>query len=623
MNTIEPAPKPPSQKLRFSFRRKSKIEKNSKQMAADRACADLALKGEQLCRQEKWEEGVDCLESAIRLGTSDLKTLSAAYSQLGNAYFNFQDYHTALEYHQQDLSVARTMCDKLGEAKACSNIGSTLKALNQFDEAVACYRIHLDISRELQDKVMESRALYNLGNVYHARGKHVSTAGAGYNQDVEDNVRSSLEQAARYYEANLKLVRDFGDQLAQGKTIGNLANTYYLLGNFKKAIKYHEERLTLAQSLNDLQAVRRALSNLGNAHVFLGKYSTAAQHYQSALSVAKEMKDEAFEAQSCYSLGNTYTLMEDFELAKEYHQRHLEYAVQLGDRVGETRAYWSLGNVYSSLGDHHRALQYANRHLELAKMLGDYEGMQTATQNIEDLVNILELSTKFECTRPPSRPSSRPPSRPHSLKKTKSTDYLHSNTSSFGKSGGKKQTRSVSTVSADHTRPQSVSHAVVPPSPDSGVEQLSPHNPSPVLRKGETGIEDSFFDILTKVQGQRMDDQRTSLPPLDEKARSSSLAEDDDLFDVLCRIQGARLNDQRAVLPPHSMSASEDDAGGENVQEDVFAQEPHLNDARPRDPAACRRSTMPSEDFFNLIQHLQSTRIEDQRSPLPVPLVAN
>eukprot|EP00731_Ephydatia_muelleri_P024826 Em0016g1097a len=280
MNTIEPAPKSTSQKLRFSFRRKSKIERNSKQMAADRACADLALKGEQLCRQEKWEEGVACLESAIRLGTSDLKTLSAAYSQLGNAYFNFQDYHAALEYHQQDLSVARAMGDKLGEAKACSNIGSALKALNQFDEAVACYRIHLDISRELQDKVMESRALYNLGNVYHARGKHVSTAGAGYNQDVEDCVRSSLEQAARYYEANLKLVRDFGDQLAQGKTIGNLANTYYLLGNFKKAIKYHEERLILAQTLNDLQAVRRALSNLGNAHVFLGKYATAAQHYQ-------------------------------------------------------------------------------------------------------------------------------------------------------------------------------------------------------------------------------------------------------------------------------------------------------------------------------------------------------
>ncbi len=41
----------------------------------------------------------------------------------------------------------------------------------------------------------------------------------------------------------------------------------------------------------------------------------------------------------------------------------------------------------------------------------------------------------------------------------------------------------------------------------------------------------------------------------------------------------------------------------------------------PNNRAAVRKSTMPSEDFFNLIQHLQSTRIEDQRSPLP--LLAN
>ena len=41
--------------------------------------------------------------------------------------------------------------------------------------------------------------------------------------------------------ANLKLVRELGDQQAQGRTVGNLGNTHYLLGNYKKAIKYHEE----------------------------------------------------------------------------------------------------------------------------------------------------------------------------------------------------------------------------------------------------------------------------------------------------------------------------------------------------------------------------------------------
>lgn len=39
----------------------------------------------------------------------------------------------------------------------------------------------------------------------------------------------------------MKIVRERGDHQAQGRTVGNLGNTYYLLGNYKKAIKYHEE----------------------------------------------------------------------------------------------------------------------------------------------------------------------------------------------------------------------------------------------------------------------------------------------------------------------------------------------------------------------------------------------
>lgn len=39
----------------------------------------------------------------------------------------------------------------------------------------------------------------------------------------------------------MKLVRELGDSQAQGRTVGNLGNTHYLLGNYKKAIKYHAE----------------------------------------------------------------------------------------------------------------------------------------------------------------------------------------------------------------------------------------------------------------------------------------------------------------------------------------------------------------------------------------------
>ena len=120
---------------------------------ADRACSDLALEGERLCREGHWEEGIQKLESATRTGIADSKTLSALYSQLGNAYFYLEDHGKALEYHKQDLTIARAMRDKLGEAKACGNIGSVLKALGQFDEAIACCRMQVDLAREIADKV--------------------------------------------------------------------------------------------------------------------------------------------------------------------------------------------------------------------------------------------------------------------------------------------------------------------------------------------------------------------------------------------------------------------------------------------------------------------------------------
>lgn len=149
MNTDRNTPqRRPSLRFRKSFR-----SRKTKQQMADRTCSELALEGERLCREGEWEEGIRRLEAATRTGTSDLKTLSALYSQLGNAYFYLENYSKALENHRQDLTIARTMGDKLGEAKACGNIGSALKTMGQFDEAIACCRMQLDLARGLRDKV--------------------------------------------------------------------------------------------------------------------------------------------------------------------------------------------------------------------------------------------------------------------------------------------------------------------------------------------------------------------------------------------------------------------------------------------------------------------------------------
>lgn len=70
-------------------------------------CLELALEGERLCKAGDCRAGVAFFQAAIQAGTDDLRTLSAIYSQLGNAYFYLGDYNKAMQYHKHDLTLAR------------------------------------------------------------------------------------------------------------------------------------------------------------------------------------------------------------------------------------------------------------------------------------------------------------------------------------------------------------------------------------------------------------------------------------------------------------------------------------------------------------------------------------
>ncbi|KAM3850548.1 uncharacterized protein ACN63O_019521 [Diretmus argenteus] len=356
------------------------------------SCLELALEGERQCKVGDYRAGVSFFESAIQVGTEDLQILSAIYSQLGNAYFHLQEYSKALEYHRHDLTLTRTIGDELGEAKASGNLGNTLKLLGRFDEAVVCCQRHLDITRAMYDKVGQARALYNFGNLYHAKGKSICWIGADPG-DFPEEARIALKKATQYYEANLSLVKELGDQAAQGRTYGNLGNTYYLLGDFENAVAAHEKCLLIAKEFGDKSAERRAHCNLGNAHIFLGQFDMAAGHYKRTLQLARLLKDRAVEAQACYSHGNTYTFVRDYERAIDYHLKHLVIAQDLKDRVGEGRACWSLGNAHTALGNHEQAMHFAEKHLEIAKETGDKSGEVTARLNLWDLRLVVGLKS--------------------------------------------------------------------------------------------------------------------------------------------------------------------------------------------------------------------------------------
>lgn len=348
-------------------------------------CMELALEGERLCQAGDLKNGVKFFEEAIKVGTNDDRTLSAIYSQLGNAYFYLEDYQKALEYHKQDVTLVHSIGDEPAEAKACGNLGNTFKMLGKFDEAAVYCRRYLEISRKLNDEIGEGRALYNLGNVYHMQGKRMIGASEQESGELPNDIKSSLQRAIEYYEANLKVVTKLNDHVAMGRAYGNLGNTHYLLGNFESAVASHKKRLELAKQTNDKSAERRAHLNLGNANVFLGNFPEAIENYSATLKLAQELNDKHTEAHSCYSLANTYTFLRDYNSAISYHLKYLELIKELDDRLGEGRACWSLVNIYQMVNDPESALTYAKKHYEIAKLLDDETGLASAKANIEEL----------------------------------------------------------------------------------------------------------------------------------------------------------------------------------------------------------------------------------------------
>ena len=671
-------------------------------------CLELALEGERLCKCGDFAGGITYFEAAIKVGTSDMRTLSAIYSQLGNAYFYLNNYEKALNYHEMDLSIAKSMRDRVGEGKASGNLGNTLKMLGRFDEAVQACLTHLNISRELRDEVGEGRALYNLGNVFHTKGKQMARIGMRDPGDFPAEVRECLLKGAEYYQENLNLMTKMGDKSAQGRALGNLGNTHYLLGNFREAVIFHTQRLKIAQDFGDKAAERRAQCNLGNARVFLGDFDSAVKNYMETLRLAQELNDQIMEAQACYSLGNCFTLMRDFERAVEYHSRHLVIASQLADRVGEARAFWSISNAFASLGRHQEALNYATKHLEASKQLNDATGQEAAQQSVAELTKLIEEGQDGQ-QRGQSTSEGAVGGGPLTPKLSKR--FSMDNMQLLKLTPGLTPTNDEASSSNFHLNLLSLEEAG-----KTGKKETTKENiPKPAS-------EVNFLDQLAQFQCKRMDDQRCSFDPrfdkenhpnLPTKSSSSSMASQgskasntskqtssttgsrtgllsrstsspvygmagselsrnqnrqgsnerqnsnssrdsgrDNLFDLIEGIQGRRMEEQRAELPPVRRHNTTNGPGSLSLASgrNPSSRESNLNPQAPSSssrlpmtansnrasldhpPVSSRRqvsstsrqmsldtsAVAPDDDFFEMLMRCQGSRLEDQRSTLPV-----
>ncbi|KAM4877758.1 G-protein-signaling modulator 1 isoform 2-T2 [Thomomys bottae] len=168
--------------------------------------------------------------------------------------------------------------------------------------------------------------------------------------------------------------------------------------------------------------------------------------------------------------------------------------------------------------------------------------------------------------------------------------------------------------------------------------------PRSSIPRAPSSDEEGFFDLLSKFQSSRMDDQRcpleegaaeaTAAPTPEERAAQPSMTaspQTEEFFDLIASSQSRRLDDQRASvgrLP--GLRVTHNNVG--HLRGDGDPQEPgdeffnmlikyqssRIDDQRcpPPPDVLPRGPTMPDEDFFSLIQRVQAKRMDEQRVDL-------
>jgi signal transduction histidine kinase/ActR/RegA family two-component response regulator len=283
-----------------------------------------------------------------------------AYKLLGNVHATLGDLDAAEDAQRQYLSLCVEMADKECEAKACNNLGNTMRRVGNFAESIALHQRAITIKRELNYPSLPN-SLMNLAIVYEVRGNY------------EDGLALMLE-------AEELGQRD--EYTWPNNLYHNLATLYAELERFDESLRYSKLGLDEAVSLGHKASTAYAHQNVGGNYQALGDMPRAYEHLQKALALREEIGNPGTLSLSYRGLANYHLELGELEQAAIFAERAVELAREAGMQPAEARALegahqarWGLGEsalAYEHLLAYHQ-LEVELRGQEATRELGRVE----------------------------------------------------------------------------------------------------------------------------------------------------------------------------------------------------------------------------------------------------------
>ena len=265
-------------------------------------------------------------ENGELLFSGDPESLALFYTNLGEAYFGYEDYARALSVYQKAYAIRAKKFDPPHQllAQALHHVANAEFYLGDFEQAKGHYTETLDM----------------------------------YETVFEPSNPESAETA---------------------RTMDHLGSTYVKLGEFEHAVDMYNRARNLRVTLFGAGSLEVAMSDNSIAwfHVQQGEYDVAEPIYRRALTTLQQLDEDESKplwvARAMHSLGNTLISLEQYEEARSLLTSSLELKTELlaNNKPSVASTLQSLAEVCRLMDDYENAEQYALQAVDIRQETGD------------------------------------------------------------------------------------------------------------------------------------------------------------------------------------------------------------------------------------------------------------
>jgi CHAT domain-containing protein/Tfp pilus assembly protein PilF len=211
--------------------------------------------------------------------------------------------------------------------------------------------------------------------------------------------QSQYPEALENYQTALLMFREVKDRTGEARTLNNLSNVYWSIGNNAEARQAAEASLKIFQELRMKDEEARALGALGNVHLSTGTYGEALRAFEAALKVFRELRTKAEEATALNNIGGVYRLMGQYTEALRVYEASLKISREISDKGGEARTLNNTGIVYWLTCQPAEALQMFEATLKIGQETGDRGTIAGALSSVGKVSPPAQALQAFEASR--------------------------------------------------------------------------------------------------------------------------------------------------------------------------------------------------------------------------------